>query len=89
MVNYRVFVKMMFNEESHLEATIGTHFIDGTPERQVDVALSSGDGYEVYTMALEGTLPDILAWMIEQWQDDDLAVQEFAEAAMEGRVEAM
>lgn len=87
MLNYRVFIDMVFEEESHLKATIGTHILENGG--QVDIAPTGTQIGEVCTMAFEGTLPDILAVVMKEWEDDDLAVQAFAEAAAEGRMELM
>lgn len=89
MNNHRVIVDMVFEDEAGLEDAIGTHFIDGTTERQVDVAATGTQVGEIVTMSLEGTLPDVLAWMIEAWQDDELALQALTEALQAGRVELM
>lgn len=89
MNNHRVIVEMVFEDEAGLEDAIGTHFIDGTTERQVDVAATGTQVGEIVTMSLEGTLPDVLAWMIEAWQDDELALQALTEALQAGRVEPM
>jgi len=87
MLNYRVFIPMVFEEEAHLEATIGTHILENGG--QVDIAATGTQIGETCTMAFEGTLPDILAVLMKEWEDDDLAVEAFAEAAAEGRMELM
>lgn len=88
MLNYRVFIKMVFEEEAHLEATIGTHHVrDGQGE--VEVAPTGTQIGEVCTMAFEGTLPDILEVLMKEWEDDELAVEALAEAFAEGHAEPM
>lgn len=86
LLKYRLTVDMTFEEESHLEATIGTHHVrEGQGE--VEVAATGTQVGEVVTMTAEGTLPDLLEWLLKEWEDDDLAVEAFAAAAAEGRLE--
>lgn len=87
MLNYRVFIPMVFEEEAHLEATIGTHILENGG--QVEVKPTGTQIGEVCTMAFEGTLPDILAVVMKEWEDDELAVEALAEAFTEGRMEVM
>lgn len=86
LLKYRLTVKMVFEEESHLEATIGTHHVrEGQGE--VEVKPTGTQIGEICTMQVEGTLPDLLEWLLKEWDDDDLALQEFGEAALDGRLE--
>lgn len=87
MLNYRVFIPMVFEEEAHLESVIGTHILENGG--QVDIAATGTQIGEVCTMAFEGTLPDILAVVMKEWEDDDLAVEALAQAFVEGHAEPM
>lgn len=84
-MRYTVIVEMVFEEESALEAVIGTHHVrEGLAE--VEVASTGTQVGEVVSMAVTGELPHILEWMIEEWQDAELAAQEFAEAITHGHL---
>jgi hypothetical protein len=84
----RLITQMTFLEQSHLDATTGTHILeDGA---QVDVALVAGSwNGEIASISFDGEPADILKVMIKEWEDEDLALQSFAEAIMEGAVEPL
>jgi len=85
LLTYRLTVDMVFEEEAHLESVIGTHHVrEGQGE--VEVKPTSTQIGEVCTMQAEGTLPDLLEWLLKEWEDDELATQEFAEATLSGRL---
>ncbi len=87
---YRVLVDMAYENARILNADIGTHFLDGENRRQVDVASTGMEPVTgVVTMSIEGTLPDILQWMIDKWEDEDLALEAFNQATSDGHAEPM
>ena len=86
LLKYRLTVDMVFEEESHLEATVGTHHVrEGQGE--VEVKATGHQVGEVVTMEAEGTLPDLLEWLLKEWEDDDLALETWSDACVDGRLE--
>lgn len=88
MSNSRLIIDLVVESDEDLQGKLG-HDVD-TGAGWVDVqATGSQPGAEIVTVSLEGPLPAILQWMINEWQDDDLALEEFVRAAQDGRIEPM
>jgi hypothetical protein len=84
----RLITDMTFLEQDHLDATTGTHILeDGA---QVDVALVAGSwNGETASISFDGEPADILKVMIKEWEDEELALQSFAEAIIQGGMELL
>lgn len=88
MLKYRVIIPMVFEEEAHHDATIGTHHAqEGRSE--VEVKPTGTQVGEVCQMAFEGTLPDILEVLMKEWEDDEFAVEALHQAFIDGHTEVI
>lgn len=73
--------------EEHLAGVLGPH---DTENGLVTVTVEGEQqaGFEVGTFRVQGSRAAILAWLIEEWQDFELALDEFVDAIKEGRLTA-
>lgn len=77
-------IDLTVESESEAERMVGPHDTDAG---SVTVDMLCGDGSTgIIEVAIKGTAPAIIAWMTEEWQDDELAMDEFEEALEHGKI---
>ena len=82
-MTYILKIDLTVGGDEHL-ATI----LDTMQDVKVTVEGEQQAGFEVGTFVVEGDAKAILAWLEDEWQDDDSAMDEFIQAAREGRLTA-
>lgn len=77
-------IDLTVEDEAQAEAMVGTR---STEAGDVTVDLLHGDGATgIIEVAIKGTAPAIIAWMTDEWQDEELAMDEFEEAVDHGKL---
>lgn len=80
-MSYVLKIDLTVGGEEHLAM-----ILDATQDVKVTVEGERQAGLEVATFAIEGDGKAILAWLEDEWQDDEAAMDEFVKAAREGRL---
>ena len=77
-------IDLTVESESEAERMVGPH---DTEAGQVAVDLLCGDGATgIIEVAIKGTASAIIAWMTEEWQDEELVMDEFEQALEHGKI---
>jgi len=77
-------IDLTVESESEAERMVGPHDTDAG---LATVDLLHGDGATgIIEVAIKGTAPAIIAWMTEEWQDEELVMFEFEQALEHGKI---
>lgn len=77
-------IDLTVESEDEAERMVGTR---ETAAGTATVDLLCGDGATgIIEVAIKGTAPAIIAWMVEEWQDEDLVMDEFEQALEHGKI---